>query len=60
MEIPQKACHIVAALRYLVLSIDVEFLPELSSFYVEENSLLDCAVAFGLKVEELQLWESLC
>lgn len=47
--------YIVIVLCHRLLSIDVEVLLKLFSLYVEENSLLNCGVALGLKIEVLQL-----
>lgn len=61
MPIPQKTlCHIVIALCHLVLSVGVEAQLELSNFYIEANSLLDCTTMLGIEAEWLQLWEFLC
>lgn len=50
----KSLCHIVVALRHLLLSVDVEVLVELSCFFVEANSLIDCTVLV-LKARGLQL-----
>lgn len=45
----KKVCHIIAALHQLIINVDVEVLPELSSSCAEGNFLLDCATALGLE-----------
>lgn len=50
--------HIIAVLCELLLDVNIEGLPELTSFCVKGNSLLDCATTTRLATQELQQWES--
>lgn len=45
--------HIIMVLCQPILNVEMEYLSEVSSFCIKENSLLDYVVATGLEVNEL-------
>ncbi|KAL0910558.1 hypothetical protein M5K25_021552 [Dendrobium thyrsiflorum] len=52
--------YAVTALRALLLRVDLDALPDLSSFHMETSLLLDFAASCGLHDDILLTWETFC